>query len=111
VKRSLKVAGYLRYMDDLVLFGDKPALLEEAREANRERLRRERGLELKRRLDGVQPAAQPATYLGFRVSRAGVLPGPRAKRRLRERLSQADAIEAGRLERTLVSYRGLLLSL
>lgn len=110
-KRSLKVPGYLRYMDDFVLFGDHPALLEEAREAIREWLQKERGLELKRRRDGVQPTAQPATYLGFRVSRAGVLPGPKIKRRLKERLVLADAMETDRLERCLTSYRGLLLSL
>lgn len=111
VKRSLKVPGYLRYMDDFVLFGDDPAALEAAREAIRAWLLHERGLELKRRRDAVQPTTQPATYLGFRVSRAGILPGPKAKRRLKERLALADTLATDRLERCLTSYRGLLLSL
>jgi hypothetical protein len=111
VMRSLKAPGYLRYMDDLVLFGDDPLFLADAREAIRSWLQAERRLELKRRRDGVQPTAQPASYLGFRVSRAGVLPGPKAKRRMRQRLADADAMGVDRLERSLGSYRGLLLSL
>jgi hypothetical protein len=110
-KRCLKVPGYLRYMDDLVLFGDDPAYLEDAREAIRSWLREQRRLELKSRRDGVQPTAQPSTYLGFRVSRAGVLPGPKAKRRLRQRLAAADSMQGETLQRCLTSYRGLLLSI
>lgn len=111
VKRTLKVAGYLRYMDDLTLFGDDRSRLEAHREAIRDWLQAERGLELKARRDGVQPTAQACTYLGYRVSRAGLLPGPKAKRRLKERLASADAMGPERLQRSLTAYRGLLLSL
>jgi hypothetical protein len=111
VKRCLKIPGYLRYMDDFVLFSDDAAFLENAREAIRDWLRQERHLELKARRDGVQPAAQPGTWLGFRVSRAGVLPGPKAKRRIKQRLATADAMSGESLERCLTAYRGLLLSI
>ncbi len=111
VKRTLKVAAYLRYMDDFTVFGDdQPALLA-VREAIREWLQRERQLALKPRHDTVQPTAQPSTFLGYRVSRSGLLPGPKAKRRLRQRLRQADALGAERLTRGLRAYRGVLLTL
>jgi retron-type reverse transcriptase len=111
VKRTLKAPGYIRYMDDFVLFANDALLLEDAREAIRSWLQSERGLELKRRRDGVQPASHPSTYLGFRVSRAGVLPGPKAKRRLRQAMANTESMGGDRLERTLSAYRGLLLSI
>jgi hypothetical protein len=110
VKRTLKVRGYLRYMDDFTLFGDCRRELEDHREAIREWLRGERRLELKRRRDGVRPTTQPSTFLGFRVSRAGVLPGPKAKRRLRRRLKNVETTGTEKLVRSLKAYRGLLLS-
>ncbi len=93
---------------------DHPATraeLEDAREAIRDWLRTERGLRLKRRRDAVQPTSQPGTFLGFRVSRAGVAPGPKAKRRLKERLLDVDATGADHLARSLRAYRGLYVSL
>jgi len=111
VKRELKVRGYLRYMDDLALFGEDARELEEHREAIREWLRQERKLELKDRRDQVLPSTQPATYIGFRISRAGVAPGPKMKRRLRQRLLAAGSTSPAHLARSLQSYRGLLLSL
>lgn len=111
VKRTLKVAAYLRYMDDFTLFGDNRPALVEAREAIREWLQSERKLELKPRHDAVQPTAQPSTFLGYRVSRSGLLPGPKAKRRLRQRLRQVDALGPDRLARGLRAYRGVLLTM
>ncbi|MEM9494171.1 MAG: reverse transcriptase domain-containing protein, partial [Myxococcota bacterium] len=90
VKRVLGIRGYLRYMDDFTLFADEPAQLVEARAAIVEWLARERRLQLKPRHDPILPASQPATYLGYRVGRAGVLPGPKAKRRLYRRLLTAE---------------------
>ena len=100
--------------------------LEEAREAIREWLQRERHLQLNPRHDAVEPTeqpsttgapsastptAQPGTFLGYRVSRSGLLPGPKAKRRLRQRLRQIDALGPERLARGLRAYRGVLLTL
>lgn len=111
VKRTLKVPAYLRYMDDCTLFGDDRQALEEARKAIREWLQRERRLQLNPRHDAVEPTAQPSTFLGYRVSRSGLLPGPKAKRRLRQRLRQVDALGVERLARGLRAYRGVLLTL
>lgn len=111
VKRTLKITAYQRYMDDFTLFGDDRAVLEDAREAIREWLRRERQLELNPRRQAVQPTAQSSTYLGFRVSRSGLLPGPKAKRRLRQRLHDAETMGTDRLIRGLRAYRGILLTI
>lgn len=46
VKRVLKIPGYLRYMDDFVLFAEDPGRLAEARSAVAEWLATERGLVL-----------------------------------------------------------------
>lgn len=111
VKRVLKIVAYLRYMDDFTLFGNDRAALEEAREALREWLDRERRLALNPRRQAVQPTSQPSTFLGFRVSRSGLLPGPKAKRRLRRRLQNAEVLGVDRLARSLQAYRGVLLTI
>ncbi len=87
------------------------AALEDARDANREGLSRERRLALNPHRQAVQPTSQPSTFLGFRVSRSGLLPGPKAKRRLRQRLQNADALGVDRLARSLQAYRGVLLTI
>ena len=111
IKRDLKFRGYLRYMDDFSLFHDDPARLEAAREAVPEWLLTERRLRLKDPVAPVQSTRQASSYLGFRVSRAGLAPGPKAKRRLRQRLRQAEAMGGVRLTKGLQAYRGLLLSI
>ncbi len=111
VKRTLKISAYQRYMDDFTLFSDERTQLEDAREAIREWLSTERRLALKPRHQTVQPTAQASTYLGFRVSRSGLLPGPKAKRRLKQRLRNAEAMGIERLVRSLRAYRGVLLTI
>jgi len=108
IKRELKINGYLRYMDDLVLFSDSPERLEACRSDIADWLGRERGLRLKDPAARVLPNRQPATFLGFRVSRAGVLPGPKMKRRLRARLAAADRVTPEELARGLAAYRSVL---
>ena len=111
VKRVFKIPGYLRYMDDFSLFADDRGQLEDAHQAIREWLASERKLALKSQREGVRPTSQAATVLGFRVSRSGVLPGPKAKRRLERRLRAARSMGVDRLARSLQAYRGMMLSL
>jgi RNA-directed DNA polymerase len=112
VKRELKIRAYLRYMDDFVLFGQSTRSLYAARNRIAEWLARERGLLLK------DPAARPldnrlpTVFLGFRISRAGVGPGPKALRRLERKLPKfvdegADALSPDHLERSLRAFRGM----
>jgi RNA-directed DNA polymerase len=111
VKRVLKVRGYLRYMDDMVLFGDDRESLTEAREAIRDWLGRERSLALKDPESPVLPNTQPASFLGYRISRAGLAPGPKAKRRLARRLRAAHDLPHAALVRSLAAYRGVWMTL
>ncbi|AUB80385.1 hypothetical protein [Candidatus Thiodictyon syntrophicum] len=67
----------------------------------------ERGLRLKD--PGAEPLDNrlPAVFLGFRISRAGMGPGPKAVRRLRRRLRQADGLDPAHLARSLLAFRGM----
>lgn len=111
VKRDLKVQGYLRYMDDFVLFSDNAAQLEAFRRQITAWLTRERRLTLKDPEAAPVNNTRPAVFLGFRVSRAGIGPGPKARRRLRHRLRHADELGPERLVRSLRAYRGMWLAL
>jgi retron-type reverse transcriptase len=107
VKRVLKVPGYLRYMDDFVLFGDRREALIEARERIVAWLAEERGLVLKDPVAAPMDNRLPAVFLGFRVSRSGLGPGPKALRRLRRRVQQTDNLDPDHLARSLLAFRGM----
>ena len=108
LKRQRKIAGYLRYMDDFVLFGDDARQLEAERDAIVEWLAIERGLELNPKRWHVADNRQPASYLGFRISRGGIAPGRKLRRNLHQRILEAAERGGGALERTLLSYRGMV---
>ncbi|HEX9621112.1 MAG TPA: reverse transcriptase domain-containing protein [Polyangiaceae bacterium] len=108
VKRELKVAAYLRYCDDLVLFAGEPPALEQAFETITDWLERERALTIRPKGGGVRPTTEPSTFLGYRVSRGGILPGPKLKRRMRSRLRAAAARGPQALARSVRSYAGSL---
>ena len=109
VKRELRVSGYLRYMDDCALFSDDPAALERCRDAIAAWLRVERGLCLNPRRLAVRPCSEAVLFVGMRIDRAGLSPGPKIRRRLRRRVRAAARKGPAALERTLRSYRGLFL--
>ena len=79
VKRTLKVPGYLRYMDDCALFSDDPAELERSRDAIAAWLRVERGLCLNPRRLAVRPCSEAVLFVGMRIDRAGLSPGPKVE--------------------------------
>jgi hypothetical protein len=108
VKRELKLPGYLRYMDDFVLFGDDADALRAVRGEIADWLNRERALSLNPLHDRIEGAAEPAVFLGYRISRAGVGPSRRLRRRMRARIRAAANHGPEALRRTFVSYRGLL---
>ncbi len=82
VKRTLRVPGYVRYVDDLFLFGAKRAQLRRWREEVGEWLARERGLRLKHPRARVLACAGHLDGLGHRITRSGVEPHPKLLRRL-----------------------------
>ena len=108
VKRELKVPVYLRYMDDFVLFHDDRMRLTEAKVAIARWLEQERGLTLNPRRERVEPTHHPAVFVGYRISRAGLAPSRRLRRRLKRRLARAVLGGPQALRRTLSAYRGLL---
>jgi RNA-directed DNA polymerase len=109
VKRDLKIAGYLRYMDDMVLFGDDREALLMSRQRIGEWLQRERRLQLNPKRWDVLPNTAAGVFLGYRVSRAGISPSRKLRRSLARRLRLASRQGYEPLVRSIYSYRGLLL--
>ena len=88
---------------------DSIDVLVRARDAMSAWLADERKLALNAARGEIVTTAQPSCYLGYRISRAGILPGPKAKRRLRARLHERQALDPRRVERSLIAYRGMML--
>ncbi len=109
MKRDLKLPHYQRYMDDLTFFGDSAAVLERARDAAVRWLWDERRLRLK--VPGAEPRSSKGsfTYLGYRVSRAGVRPTREVLRRMQRRVAEVVLLgDRQRVERSVASYLGVL---
>ncbi len=109
-KRELKIAAYQRYMDDVVCFADEAATLRRWRRAIGSWLFERRRLLLNPRKGHVRSAAQPQTYLGYRISRQGWDLGPKAMARFRKQLPRLARGDPGRLERSLAAWRGVMMS-
>lgn len=108
VKRTLGVRAYLRYMDDMALFADDRAVLEEARAAIGEWLARERRLRLNRKRWQVLSTRQASTYLGYRVSRSGLTPGRKIRRRMPDKLRAAARRGPAAVGESVRSYAALI---
>ena len=108
VQRVLKPGGYLRYMDDFVLFDQDPDRLFKMKAQIVIWLTKERGLSLNPKRGKVLPTTSPVIFLGYRLSRAGISPSRKLRRRMGYRLRLAIARGRWTLMRSLQSYRGLL---
>lgn len=86
VKRDLRVPGYARYLDDLVLFGDDRRVLRDQAWACVRWLAQERRLEM--HTEGARPVSTAGEhrFLGQVVSRGGSRPRARTLKRLTARL-------------------------
>lgn len=109
VLRELKPAGYLRYMDDFVLFDHSTPRLEAHRRAIADWLHQERDLELNPKHQRIFSRNEPSLFLGYRLSPAGISPSRKLRRRFSARLRAAAEHSPAALQRTLAAYRGLLL--
>jgi RNA-directed DNA polymerase len=67
IKETLRVPGYIRYADDLLLFGESRQQMWDIRDRLQERLAEAR-LRLHPHKTHVQPTRRPVTWLGFQVS-------------------------------------------
>lgn len=109
MKRELKVAAYLRYMDDFVLFGNDPVALAAARSSIAAWLDQERRLTLNPKRWDVVPTTHPGIFLGYRMSRSGISPSRKLRCSMSRRLRRAAEQGYESLVCSLKSYRGLLL--
>lgn len=87
VKETLRVPGYVRYADDLLLFADDKAALHAWRAAIEGELA---GLRLRLHPEKTQirPAAAGVTFLGWRMTPASMRLSQRSVRRFSRRLKQ-----------------------
>jgi len=67
VKETLRLPGYVRYMDDLALFADTKAALWAAHDGVAEWLTRERRLQLKTEATRLCPCTEGFPFLGLRI--------------------------------------------
>ena len=67
IKDELGVKGYLRYMDDFVLFGNEKEILHELRSRFADFLREELRLSLKESATVLAPCTEGLPFLGFRI--------------------------------------------
>lgn len=67
IKHRLRVKGYVRYMDDLLLLGDTPQQLSRHRTAIRDFIQTELKLALHPQKQILQSCRQGADYLGYKV--------------------------------------------
>ncbi len=110
VKRALKVPGYVRYVDDLFLFGRGRAELKRWRAACADWLWTERRLRLKRPRAPVLSTRCEVHALGYAITHEAIRPLRRTWKRLRQRtrdgLYRPD--EAPDPERSLASAAGVI---
>lgn len=87
VKEDLRVPGYVRYADDLLLFGDDKAVLHAWRSAVTEKLA---GLRLRLHPDKTQirPTVAGVTFLGWQIRPASVRLSQQSVRRFSRRMKQ-----------------------
>ncbi len=84
VREELRTAGYVRYMDDMLIYGnDRDTLL---RQAHAARLYMEERLGLVLKVFNVSSTVQTMQFLGYRLTRGPLLLGRRSMRRYRLKL-------------------------
>lgn len=96
VKETLRVPGYVRYMDDMALWADDRDSLRAARCAVADFLARELGLTLKSNWH-LQPTARGMDFLGYRVRPEGSTLNRASRRRFIRRWRWIDRAVAGGL--------------
>jgi retron-type reverse transcriptase len=91
VKETLRIPGYVRYMDDFVLFADQKRTLRAAHVAIAGFLRDRLRLELKECATLLAPAVEGLPFLGWRIFRGTTRLLPENKRRITRRLARRAA--------------------
>ena len=111
-KETLKAPGYIRYMDDIVLFADGKAEIWRLHDGVCGWVERERWLEIKGERMVVAPMSEGLSFLGLRIFSGGWrfqrarLLRTRRKFRLRERQWLAGEIDGTQLARCAAAAEG-----
>jgi hypothetical protein len=108
IKRDWKVPGYVRYVDDFILFGDSRAQLRGWRKDVGRWLDAERNLRLKHPEAPVLSAAGRLDVLGHYVTRSGIEANDASWRRFGGRVFTMAADEAAVPERVMHGTLGHL---
>jgi retron-type reverse transcriptase len=104
VKETLRVRGYVRYMDDMALWSDSSDELEMAAARGREFLGAQLGLELKTAY--CNRSGHGLDFLGCRVFPGRVILNQRSRRRFRRRLAHLEKAHAsGRIGESALQQR------
>lgn len=109
IKRELKVAAYLRYMDDLVLFGPTCRQLVDHQREITSWLREQRRLEVKVKTGEPRSTRQPCRYLGYSILPTGIKPLRRSIQRFRRAVRELQHASDDECHRRLAAMRGNLL--
>jgi hypothetical protein len=108
-KESLRVKGYIRYMDDMALWAETKATLEEALSAGEAFLRDELRLELKA-TPYLNRTEHGMDYLGCRVFRQHTTLNRRSRQRFRRKLARLEQeLVAGRIDEWELQHRATAL--
>lgn len=98
VKEFLRVPGYIRYMDDFLLFSNSKLFLRDVHDHVREFLRRNLMLELKDEATVLAPVSEGIPFLGLRLwPRLVRLDGPGKRRLIRALRQGRRGLASGRL--------------
>jgi retron-type reverse transcriptase len=90
IKEYLRIEGYVRYMDDLVLFADEKDTLRQALTQIEAYLEKKLCLKLKQEGTLVAPVSQGLTFVGFRVFPGVTRMARRGWRRFRRKVLAVD---------------------
>jgi hypothetical protein len=104
VKETLRLRGYVRYMDDMALWAESPARLQEALAGGRAFLAGQLGLELKEPY--LNRTEHGMDYLGCRVFRHHLILNRRSRLRFRRKLAWLERAHlAGALDSAALQHR------
>lgn len=104
VKERLRVAGYLRYMDDFLFFGPTKSFLHEIHFEIRQFLHDRLKLLLKERATIMAPVSEGIPFLGFRIFPATMRLPQKGLARFRRKLRAAElACQQGKIDEEALS--------
>ena len=91
IKETLRVPGYVRYMDDFILFHDSKEFLKDTHQKIEAFISHELALKLKEKATILAPVSQGIPFLGFRVFRGLIRVQRKNLVRLRRSIKRREA--------------------